>query len=108
MEMAPKLSRARVSEQQCSMEIAQTLVITRFGATVLHGDPGPVPHSGPQGWQSLVQRALGVYSSHGLCWASSCGFLACLHSSLSGQQCRMEVKLSVCKTEVLKIVRDFP
>ena len=30
MEMAPKLSRARVSEQQCSMEIAQTLVITRF------------------------------------------------------------------------------
>ena len=39
-----KLSRTRVSEQQCSMEIAQVLAVTRFGATVLYGHQGPVPH----------------------------------------------------------------
>ena len=49
-----KLSRTRVSEQQCSMEIAQILAVTRFGETASHGHRGPAPHSVAQG-------------SHGFC-----------------------------------------
>ena len=30
---------------------------------MLYGHQGPVPHSGPQAWQSLVCRVHGVYSS---------------------------------------------
>ena len=56
MEMAPKLSQSRVSEQQCSMEIAQILAVTRFGATVLYGHQGPVPHPGPRGCQCCVSK----------------------------------------------------
>ena len=93
-----KLSRARVSEQQCSMEIAQILAVTRFGATVLYGHQGPVPHPGPRGCQCLARTSQCLqlaFRRNSVTWTSrSSAALCCSRLSRQVRALRIERSLN--------------
>ena len=77
-----KLSRTRVSEQQFSMEIAQILAVTRFGATVLYGHQGPVPHPGPRSCQCCFSKRVQedmIVLKDDFFWPSTSPLFSCIH-----------------------------